>query len=50
MENLCETCILNGRCDGRCGDTDALYYAFEEENDYYNSRDYLQSIKNKDEF
>ena len=35
--NICDTCILNGRCDGRCGDTDPLYYAFEEENDYYDS-------------
>ncbi len=34
--SLCNTCILNGRCDGRCGDTDDLFYAFEEENDYYN--------------
>lgn len=32
--NICDTCILNGRCDGRCGDTDPLFYAFEEENDY----------------
>lgn len=33
--SICDTCILNGRCDGRCGDTDPLFYAFEEENDYY---------------
>ncbi len=36
--SICDTCILNERCDGRCGDTDPLFYAFEEENDmnYYN--------------
>ncbi len=33
--SICDTCILNGRCDGRCGDTDPLFYAFEEENDNY---------------
>lgn len=33
--SICDTCILNGRCDGRCGDTDPLFYAFEEENDRY---------------
>jgi len=33
--SICDTCILNGRCDGRCGDTDPLFYAFEEENDMY---------------
>lgn len=33
--SICDTCILNGRCDGRCGDTDPLFYTFEEENDYY---------------
>lgn len=31
--SICEDCILYGRCDGRCGDTDTLFYAFEEEND-----------------
>ena len=31
--NICETCILFGRCDGRCGDTDPLFYAEEAEND-----------------
>ena len=35
--SICDTCILNGRCDGRCGDTDPLFYAFEAENDYYDS-------------
>ncbi len=35
--SICDTCVLNGRCDGRCGDTDPLFYAFEEENDYYES-------------
>ena len=35
--SICDTCILNGRCDGRCGDTDPLFYAFEEENDYYDN-------------
>lgn len=29
---LCSECILYGRCDGRCGDTDPLYYAEEEDN------------------
>ncbi len=33
--SICDTCILNGKCDGRCGDTDPLFYTFEEENDYY---------------
>lgn len=31
--SLCDDCILNGRCDGRCGDTDPTYYDFEAEND-----------------
>lgn len=38
--SICDDCILNGRCDGRCGDTDPLFYAFEEENDmndYYDN-------------
>ena len=35
--SICDTCILNGRCDGRCGDTDPLFYAFEEENDRYDN-------------
>ncbi len=35
--SICDTCILNGGCDGRCGDTDPLFYAFEEENDRYNT-------------
>lgn len=29
--SLCDDCILNGRCDGRCGDTDPTYYDFEAE-------------------
>lgn len=33
--SICDTCILNGRCSGSCGDTDPLFYAFEEENDNY---------------
>ena len=33
MESICEGCILYGRCDGRCGDTDPLYYWEEEQND-----------------
>ena len=33
--SICDTCVLTGRCDGRSGDTDPLFYAFEEENDYY---------------
>ena len=28
--NICDTCILNGRCDGSCGDTDPLFYEFAE--------------------
>ncbi len=35
MSNLCESCILYGRCSGYCGDTDASFYLFEEENDAY---------------
>ena len=31
--NICENCILFGKCDGRCGDTDPLFYAEEIEND-----------------
>ena len=31
--SLCDDCILTGRCDGRCGDTDPTYYDFEAEND-----------------
>ena len=42
--SICDSCILNGRCDGRCGDTDPLFYAFEEEiyrydNDYDTEED-----------
>lgn len=33
--NICEGCILNGRCDGNCGDTNPNYYAEQEENDRY---------------
>lgn len=43
--SICEDCILNGRCDGRCGDTDPNYYADEHENDM---RDYAESIKEED--
>lgn len=35
--SICDSCILNGRCDGRCGDTDPLFYAFEEENYRYDN-------------
>ena len=35
--NICEGCILYGRCDGNCGDTNPNYYAEQEENDYYDS-------------
>lgn len=41
---ICEDCILYGRCDGRCGDTDPLYYWEEEQND---ERDYANSIRNE---
>jgi hypothetical protein len=33
--NICETCVLNGRCDDRCEHTDPLYYVEEELNDYH---------------
>ena len=33
--SICEGCILFGRCDGNCGDTNPNYYAEQEENDYY---------------
>ncbi len=33
MDNLCENCILYELCDGRCGDTDPLFYWEEEQND-----------------
>ena len=32
---ICDGCILQGRCDGRCGDTDLCYYADEALNDFY---------------
>ena len=32
---ICDDCILQGRCDGRCGDTDLCYYADEALNDFY---------------
>ena len=35
--NICEDCILYGRCDGNCGDTNPNYYAEQEQNDYYDS-------------
>lgn len=40
--DICEECVLHGRCDGRCGDTDPRYYAFEEEND---NRDIAEQYK-----
>lgn len=43
--SICDDCILNERCDGRCGDTDPLFYAFEEENDmndYYNDEIHIE--------
>lgn len=33
MSILCEECILYGRCDGNCGDTNPLFYAEQEENE-----------------
>lgn len=44
--SICDTCVLNGRCDGRCGDTDSLFYAFEEENDRY---DYTPTSEDTEE-
>ena len=44
--SICDTCILNGRCDGKCGDTDPLFYAFEEENDMY---DYNETSEETEE-
>ena len=38
MENICESCILYGFCDGRCGDTDPLFYWEEEQNDTLEER------------
>ena len=38
--NICEGCILYGRCDGNCGDTNPNYYEEQELNDYYDSKDY----------
>ena len=33
--NICEDCILYGRCSGNCDDIDSTFYAFEKENDNY---------------
>lgn len=32
---LCDDCILNGRCNGSCGDTDPYYYEEQRQNDLY---------------
>ena len=32
---ICDGCILQGRCDGRCGDTDRGCNAEEARNDFY---------------
>ena len=37
--NICEGCVLEGRCDSRCGDTDPLFYDEERMNDYYDYDD-----------
>lgn len=31
--NLCESCILYGRCSGSCGDTNETFYTEQHEND-----------------
>lgn len=33
--SICDDCILNGKCNGSCDDTDPLFLAFEKENDEY---------------
>ena len=38
--NICESCILYGRCSGDCGDVNPSYYEEQELNDYYDSKDY----------
>lgn len=37
--NICGFCILYGFCDGRCGDTDPLFYAEETYNDLYGDKE-----------
>lgn len=39
MENICERCILYEFCDGRCGDTDPLFYWEEDQNDTREERE-----------
>lgn len=44
--SLCENCFLYGICDGRCGDTDPLFYEEErqnEESEYYEN--YQEEMK-----
>ena len=43
MVDLCEDCILFGRCSGSCGDTDSNYYAEQKQND---DNDYCDSVSN----
>jgi hypothetical protein len=45
---ICDGCILQGRCDGRCGDTDPCYYADEALNDCYDEcEEYEDSYPNE---
>lgn len=39
MNSICESCVLYGFCDGRCGDTDPLYYWEEKQNDARDERE-----------
>ena len=39
MNAICESCVLYGFCDGRCGDTDPLYYWEEKQNDARDERE-----------
>ena len=40
MIDLCEECVLYGRCNGECGDTNPNYYEEQEQNDNY---DYIEA-------
>lgn len=39
MNSICESCVLYGFCDSRCGDTDPLYYWEEKQNDARDERE-----------
>jgi hypothetical protein len=46
--DICEGCILNGRCECPCGDINPLYYAEQELNDYYDEAiEYEDSYPNE---